>query len=634
MKSKEKYYLTKIIVYTVLLLACNHSYSFSENTILLPPVNDDCSGAITLTVNPTEVCTNSTTITYTQATASTQGAVCTSQNGADVWYEFTANATSQTITLSDFTGMAQPMVIVLYEGDCTTLTQLSCSQNNVLNASGLTIGEVYKVKVYFSIPSPNLNNTLDICITTPPPPSNNNQTDCLITTINYDFELPEIPGGVVFINHNEVQGWRTTASDQAMEFWGPSNPGNVPAYSGTQFIELNANVVSGIYQDYQTPQPTVFTYGFAHRGRLGTDTCQLLAGPPTGPFLPVGAPTSTGSSSWSYNTGTYEVPEGQTITRFIFQSISSVGGASLGNFLDAISFTANNGIISPNPFNMDCGDLTANLVAAGVGTWSAHPDNPSPVTISDPSANNVQISGFTLQGNYYFNWTTQYCTSTIEVTYTGATPQNPVVNDITYCQNQTAVPINIPANQPNNTIIYYSGGSQLSEAPTPDTSALGSTTYYVIQESDAGCQSVAVPLIVTIVPGETPATGFTLPEEVCDSDISITPTLDPDITPEGIFTATPGVVIDASTGTIDLLSSTLGTHDITYTIAENANNCITESSSTVTITINSAPTLISATPLELCDDNFDGFAIFDLTPAGAEVIDGQTGLTVTYHETL
>jgi hypothetical protein len=143
MKLKEKNYLKIIIVCLFLVLACNHSYSFSKNKMPLPPVNNDCSGALTLTVNPTEVCTNSATIVFTQATASNQGSICTSQNGADVWYKFTASATSQTITLSNFTGgTAQPMVIVLYEGDCTALTQLSCSQNNVLNASGLVIGEI------------------------------------------------------------------------------------------------------------------------------------------------------------------------------------------------------------------------------------------------------------------------------------------------------------------------------------------------------------------------------------------------------------------------------------------------------------------------------------------------------------
>src|SRR5690606_29269082 len=203
------------------------------------------------------------------------------------------------------------------------------------------------------------------------------------------------------VNHNVVQGWRTTASDQTMEFWQEPNYENVPAYSGDQFIELNANVVSGVYQDYDTPQPTVFTYGFAHRGRQGTDTCQLLAGPPGG-TLTVVATVSTGNTAWSYNTGTYTVPAGQTVTRFMLQSVSSVGGASVGNFLDAISFTANNGIISPNPFYMDCGEPVASLEAAGTGTWSAHNSNPSTVTFSDSTSNNVDVSGFSVQGSYYF----------------------------------------------------------------------------------------------------------------------------------------------------------------------------------------------------------------------------------------
>jgi large repetitive protein len=474
---------------------------------------------------------------------------------------------------------------------------------------------------------------MDICITTPPPPSNNNQADCLITTINYDFELPQIPGGVVFINHNEVQGWRTTASDQTMEFWGPSNPLNVAAYSGTQFIELNANVVSAIYQDYQTPQPTVFNYGFAHRGRQGTDTCQLLAGPPTGPFLPVGSPVSTGNSSWSYNTGTYEVPAGQTITRFIFQSISSVGGASLGNFLDAISFTANNGILSPNPFNLDCGDISANLEAAGIGTWSAHVDNPSPVTISDPSANNVEISGFTLQGSYYFDWTTQYCTSTIEVTYTGAEPDSPAVTNVTYCQGQDAVPLEATF-EPENTQTWYFNGDMYSTPPTPATTTLGNVTYYVSQTAPNGCESITVPLVVTVTTAGASVTGFTLPAAVCAGAPNVLPTLATGFTNGGTFSSTPGLDIDEVTGEIDLTASTPGVYTVTYSIPADAGNCLSPGSSSVDITINAAPQLVEPDGLETCDDNFDGLAVFNLTTAGNQAVNGLTGLTVTYHESL
>src|SRR5690606_317122 len=150
--------------------------------------------------------------------------------------------------------------------------------------------------------------------------------------------------------------------------------------------------------------------------RQGTDTCQLLAGAPNGTYTVVGTFTAT-NSAWVYNTGTYTVPAGQTVTRFIFQSVSSVGGASVGNFLDAISFTANNGILSDNPFYLGCGDIIADVSAAGLGTWSAHADNPTPTVIADPTANDTQISGFGQAGGYRYDWTTIYCTSTLEVEF-------------------------------------------------------------------------------------------------------------------------------------------------------------------------------------------------------------------------
>ncbi|MBE99930.1 MAG: hypothetical protein CMP77_08100, partial [Flavobacterium sp.] len=46
------------------------------------------------------------------------------------------------------------------------------------------------------------------------------------------------------------------------------------------------------------------------------------------------------------------------------------------------------------------------------------------------------------------------------------------------------------------------------------------------------------------------------------------------------------------------------------------------------------PVLVPATTIEVCDDNFDDFGIFNLLPAGQEVINGQSGLTVTFHETI
>ncbi|QYJ67506.1 T9SS type B sorting domain-containing protein [Flavobacterium litorale] len=52
-----------------------------------------------------------------------------------------------------------------------------------------------------------------------------------------------------------------------------------------------------------------------------------------------------------------------------------------------------------------------------------------------------------------------------------------------------------------------------------------------------------------------------------------------------------------------------------------------------TIQIDTPPTLLPATALEECDDNFDSFTTFNLVPAGLEVTDGQPGFEISYHET-
>jgi large repetitive protein len=484
--------------------------------------NDDCEGAVTLPVNPTADCALTVPATFTGATASPQANPCTGVNGGDIWFEFTATGPAHDISLSDFGGTAQPIVLSLYEGDvCGTLTNLMCSYTNVINATGLVSGTTYKVRAVLNSATPSLNTTFDVCVNTPPPPANSNQTECIITTINYDFELPEPPAPTIyphFVSHHVVQGWRTTATDQQMEFWSAPNYENVPAYSGDQFIELNANLVSGVYQDYQTPQVTEFSYGFAHRGRQGTDTCQLLAGPPGGPYVPVTTAT-TGNTAWVYYTGTYTVPVGQTVTRFIFQSVSSVGGASVGNYLDAITFTANNGLLSENPMLLDCANNIANVSAAGVGTWSAHADNPGATVIASPGSNDTTIAGFSAAGIYRYDWTTQYCTSTLEVTFDSIVVPAPVATaEVFYCTGDVAVTLtaDVLAGNTLNWYVTETGGTPLAGAPTPDTATAGSTIYYVSQTSPEGCESPRTAISVTV--NDVPAAPVATDVQYCAGD--------------------------------------------------------------------------------------------------------------------
>ncbi|MGQ2984951.1 T9SS type B sorting domain-containing protein [Flavobacterium sp.] len=602
-----------------LLLYFNSYYGFANNNAL-PPVNDECASATLLTVNTGQSCSSTTTASLSTATVSAQANTCSVMNGGDVWYQFTATSTAHTISLSGFATAAQPAVLTLYQGDCGSLTQLYCSSNNVIIATGLTAGTVYKLRTFYNLNSPNNNSGFTICVTTPPAPSSSNQTNCLVTTINYSFESPPPPAPTtfpVFLNHNAVQGWRTTASDQMMEFWVVPNYENVPSYDGVQFIELNANLVSGVYQDYGTPQPTVFNYGFAHRGRQGTDTCQLLAGPPGGPYTPVHTAT-TGNTAWVYYTGTYTVPAGQTTTRFIFQSVSSVGGVSVGNYLDAISFTANNGILSANPLNMGCGTGTANVSAAGTGMWVAHPDNPSTPTIANPTGNNTTISNFGPQGVYRFDWTTAYCTSTLLINYNGQEPAPPVVAPVSYCQGQTAVPLTATA-LPGHTLNWYPDDGNFG-APTPSTAAIGSTTYYVSQTTADGCESVVDAIVVTVNTATPPVTGFTLPATVCNGGGNVTPTTTAGFSAGGQYSGGTGLTIDPSTGEIDMVTTTPGTYTVTYQITEDLSVCLIGGSSTANITINDTPDAPVVTITQpTC-----------AVPSGSITVDSPLGAGLTY----
>ncbi|GGB68909.1 hypothetical protein GCM10007424_06090 [Flavobacterium suaedae] len=551
-------------------------------TCITPITNDECSGATELTVNPDSNCVDFADVSFSGATPSAD-AVCTGVNGGDVWYEFVAENPSHIITLSNFTvgnNTAQPYTLSLYEDNCGTLgAPLYCNTNNGISAVGLTTGNTYKVRITLNSSTPVLlSDVCDICVTTPDASQGNNE--CLVTTINFDFEQPEIDlGGWGMFHQNAVPGWRTTASDGMMEYWSTGFNG-VPSYSGNQFIELNANLVSGVYQDYTAPEGTVFNYGFAHRGRMGTDTCQLLAGPPGGPYTTVTTSTAD-TSGWNYNTGTYTVPAGQSVTRFIFESVSSTGGSTIGNFLDAISFTASTGIITPSPVLADCGDPVVDVEAIGAGTWIPLGTNPAPTIIANPNSNSTTISGFTLSGDYYYEWSTPFCSSTIVINYAGGDVPAPLVTDVNYCTGDIATVLSADI-LTDHTAIWYAdetGGTPLAEAPTPDTSVAGITTYYVSQLSNNGCESPRAAITVTVT-------------EMPVADIL------PDVNECGVYTL-PALSANnnyytGSGGTGDMLTAgnEITTDQTIYIYAEVAGtNCNDESSFSITIINTPAPTV-------------------------------------------
>lgn len=80
--------------------------------------------------------------------------------------------------------------------------------------------------------------------------------------------------------------WKTTASDQKIEFGSTRKDGTVPHIvgepdipDGYQFAELNADEESTLYQYAETVGGNVYEWGLSHRGREGDDQMALIIGP-------------------------------------------------------------------------------------------------------------------------------------------------------------------------------------------------------------------------------------------------------------------------------------------------------------------------------------------------------------------
>ncbi len=81
-----------------------------------------------------------------------------------------------------------------------------------------------------------------------------------------------------------------------------------------------------------------------------------------------------------------------------------------------------------------------------------------------------------------------------------APPAPIVTTPVLYCQNSTAVPLTATA-LAGNTLSWYTvavAGTASADAPTPSTTAVGTTNYYVSQKNTAGTEGPRATIAVTI----------------------------------------------------------------------------------------------------------------------------------------
>ena len=101
---------------------------------------------------------------------------------------------------------------------------------------------------------------------------------------------------------------------------------------------------------------------------------------------------------------------------------------------------------------------------------------------------------------FYTNTGFQDSYSNVLTVTVSATPAAPTVSSRNLCLNETASALTATALS-NHTLRWYTastGGTASTTAPTPSTSSLGTTTYYVSQVSAGGCESPRAAITVTV----------------------------------------------------------------------------------------------------------------------------------------
>ena len=170
---------------------------------------------------------------------------------------------------------------------------------------------------------------------------------------------------------------------------------------------------------------------------------------------------------------------------------------------------------------------------------------------------------------------------------------------------------------------------------TPNTSTAGSHTVTYTIPASAGCMAVAVTTIVNITEVPTAAIVYDgapfCISIIGDEAVTLTGT---DAYTGGTYSSTAGLTLDATTGTITPNTSIVGAYVVTYT-TPSTGGCAAITTTT-TITVNNAPSANVVTPLNTCDADNDGFALFDINNPTtlAEITGGSPLYVVTYHETL
>lgn len=255
-------------------------------TIPAAPVNDSCLGAVSITIGGSAV--NGTTLNASQSQAGTVGSA-----DDDVWYSFTASRTAHTIMVSPSASFNP--VVELFSGNCGALTSVMVINEagiggvEALNATGLTPGVTYFVRVYdftsSMVENPTFNiriKDIDLAVTSFVSPSNNNCGNQTVTVnvrnnssadINFTTDPITVSGSVLtpanttqnFTPININTGSLAAGASMQVTITANYNVVNAGAYTYVATVthaddnNPNNNTLNATLQNITLPAPFILT---------------------------------------------------------------------------------------------------------------------------------------------------------------------------------------------------------------------------------------------------------------------------------------------------------------------------------------------------------------------------------------
>ncbi len=233
--------------------------------------------------------------------------------------------------------------------------------------------------------------------------------------VNGSFETPVIAASsYAILPTSSVNGWQTSA-ENFIEIWSSGFNG-VPAASGNQFAELNANVPGTLYQTFcLNGAGGTINWSIKHRGRGGVDQAFVKMGSTLAEALastPI-VEMVDGNTAWGTYSGIYAIPVGQTQIVITFQAgYTGSGSASVGNFIDDVQIVINQGCIDsdgdgiPDTEDLDSdNDGIPDIEEAGFKQYSNNTatfdkSNPSLWTDANSNGMNDYIASMITAGTY------------------------------------------------------------------------------------------------------------------------------------------------------------------------------------------------------------------------------------------